>query len=124
VPKREYIKNEAGGEVSLHSWSQSERVSRLRSFAHLGITFPQIFLIWEGITVARNVGVIAKCANTDCETPFLYFRSGKLFQFPRPEKSAMESFWLCGECAQEMTLRWSHSAGVVLTPRMMKASRP
>ena len=26
----------------------------------------------------------------------------------------MESFWLCGDCSQELTLRWDSSAGVVV----------
>ena len=66
---------------------------------------------------AFTSGVIAKCANAKCETPFVYFRSGKLFQFPRREKSAMEAFWLCGSCSQQLTLRWNGDAGVELTAR-------
>jgi hypothetical protein len=69
---------------------------------------------------ADSTGVIAKCANDSCETPFLYFRSGKLYQFPRREKSAMEAFWLCGSCSREMTLRWNDNAGVVLTAKRMQ----
>jgi hypothetical protein len=56
--------------------------------------------------------VVAKCANTECGERFLYFRSGKLFQFPKkqrecPNMRAVEAFWLCGECAREFTLDWT-----------------
>lgn len=55
--------------------------------------------------------VVAKCANSQCDEPFLYFRSGKLFQFPREpqqysNRGEVEAFWLCGECAREFTLDW------------------
>jgi hypothetical protein len=58
--------------------------------------------------------VVHKCANSKCEIPFLYFRSGKIFQFPRPEKQGAESFWLCGDCSRELTLKWNESGQVVL----------
>ncbi len=65
----------------------------------------------------RELRVVHKCANSNCETPFLYFRSGKLFQFPRPEKRVVEAFWLCGICSQAMTLEWNVTSGVVLSPK-------
>jgi hypothetical protein len=65
----------------------------------------------------RRTAVVHKCANSSCENPFLYFRSGTIFQFPRPEKRLMESFWLCGRCSQGMTLQWNESVGVVVTQK-------
>jgi hypothetical protein len=61
--------------------------------------------------------VVHKCANSSCDNPFIYFRSGKIFQFPKPEKRVMESFWLCGDCSRELTLRWNETAGVVLAEK-------
>lgn len=90
---------------------------RLRSFAQKGNTFPQKILIWEGSAHARWNVVVHKCANSSCENAFVYFRSGRLFQFPVREKRAVESFWLCGQCARDLTLRWSDASGVVLAPK-------
>jgi len=54
--------------------------------------------------------VVAKCANSACGEPFLYFRSGKLYQFPRvrktDENARVEAFWLCQDCARDFTLKW------------------
>jgi hypothetical protein len=56
--------------------------------------------------------VVAKCANSNCDERFVYFRSGKLFQFPKNQKQcpnacAAEAFWLCGDCARDFTLDWT-----------------
>ncbi len=51
--------------------------------------------------------MLAKCANPKCTAAFRHLSNGKLFRVPRvgTEKlSAMEHFWLCGECAETMTL--------------------
>jgi hypothetical protein len=60
--------------------------------------------------------VVNKCANSTCEVPFLYFRGGKLFQFPVADRAAVEAFWLCGDCSRELTLQWRTSQGVVAVP--------
>ena len=56
--------------------------------------------------------MIAKCANPDCSTPFLYLREGKVFrmEFDSPLKPGsqparkIEHFWLCGPCSTTLTL--------------------
>jgi hypothetical protein len=66
----------------------------------------------SGHSSAFRSGVVAKCANSNCDEPFIYFRSGKLFQFPKrqrpyPSIGQMEAFWLCGDCARDFTLDWT-----------------
>lgn len=56
--------------------------------------------------------VVAECANSRCDERFIYYRSGKLFQFPkrqwqRSNGGEVEAFWLCGECARDFTLDWT-----------------
>ena len=69
-----------------------------------------------------STGVLSKCANQHCAAPFLYFRSGKLFHFPRSEQRratvplVFESFWLCDECSRELTLAWQPELGVITLP--------
>ena len=62
--------------------------------------------------------MLSKCANHECETPFLYLRRGKFFHFPKAEESShhwhsMESFWLCNHCSEKMTLQWRTGVGVI-----------
>lgn len=81
--------------------------------------------------------MLAKCANPSCNTPFLYLREGKLYQMevqadapysaPEPMNQPgpaaerrplrrLEFFWLCGRCAQRMTLAFNRSRGIVVVP--------
>jgi len=50
--------------------------------------------------------LISHCANPDCDEPFIYLRTGRLFTVPRRSASAtsatVEYFWLCGRCAEIM----------------------
>ena len=54
--------------------------------------------------------MVSNCANPSCETPFRYFRGGKLFVFePRDRSSSqqlprVEHFWLCECCAPSTTI--------------------
>ena len=65
--------------------------------------------------------MVSKCANPECSAPFRYFHTGKLFraetsvgldrrrtlgQDAREDKPLrrLEFFWLCEDCAEEMTL--------------------
>ncbi len=70
--------------------------------------------------------MLSKCANPDCAAPFIYLRDGKLFQINtavgpqlvsegRPPQH-MEYFWLCGQCAGNMTLAYQRGKGVVTVP--------
>lgn len=73
--------------------------------------------------------MVSKCANPECTAPFLYFHQGKLFRvetkggFDRrghlgregDEKKPLrrlEFFWLCEDCAREMTLTFDKDTGV------------
>ena len=77
--------------------------------------------------------MLSKCANPDCSAPFLYLHQGKLFRVdseavargglslgsaPEPKKPPRrtEFFWLCGDCAAEMTLAYKKGIGVVTVP--------
>jgi hypothetical protein len=49
------------------------------------------------------------CANSECGTPFRYFRSGKIFLIDFMANGTatrhsrdMEYFWLCGNCSIKM----------------------
>lgn len=52
--------------------------------------------------------MVSQCANPKCGAPFLYLREGRLIALrhraqPRlPER--VEFFWLCGKCANHVTL--------------------
>jgi hypothetical protein len=71
--------------------------------------------------------MLSKCANPDCSAPFHYLREGKLFQIESGGKGPqlvshkrppqrIEYFWLCGSCADSMTLALHGSKGVVTIP--------
>ncbi len=78
--------------------------------------------------------MLSKCANPDCSAPFHYLREGKLFQIEagdngpqlvsdkRPARK-IEYFWLCGNCADTMTLALHHSKGVIAIPLPGRAIR-
>jgi hypothetical protein len=67
--------------------------------------------------------MLSKCANPGCPAPFLYLHEGKLFRLDIGTESAagqtsqkavrnLEFFWLCGECAAKLTLRYKKGVGV------------
>ncbi len=80
--------------------------------------------------------MLTKCANPSCNTPFLYLREGRLYQMevgellpgapqlrhqsgPAEERKPgrrLEFFWLCGRCAQQMSLVFQRGYGVVVVP--------
>lgn len=78
--------------------------------------------------------MVSKCANPNCSTTFHYFREGKIFQvemdgsgetrptgpqlIASPGKTPrLEHFWLCGRCANTMTLVLEQGKGVSAVPR-------
>ncbi len=93
--------------------------------------------------------MVSKCANPSCPTPFHYLREGKLFRIEmndgqgtvqphvisRVQKSGMqvisrnrpargvEHFWLCGRCANVLTVAYDEVQGVVLLPLFKPAHR-
>jgi hypothetical protein len=73
--------------------------------------------------------MLSKCANPGCSARFLYLNRGKLFRIPRQSDAVCENssdnkkttrrleyFWLCGECAGELTLAFRKGVGVVPVP--------
>ena len=75
--------------------------------------------------------MVSKCANPGCNAPFLYFHQGKLFRRERAARSSagnrngsaksaryVEFYWLCGDCAETMTLTFREDA-ISVVPRIM-----
>ena len=74
--------------------------------------------------------MLSKCANPGCSARFLYLNRGKLFRITRESANAcgedlpdhkkrtqrLEYFWLCSECAGEMTLAFRKGVGIVPVP--------
>ncbi len=89
--------------------------------------------------------MLAKCANPDCSTRFLYLREGKLFRIeiasdaPPPKEEDenasgpylvskkpvrhVEHYWLCARCAETMTLSYEPGLGVTAIPRDIPVRR-
>ena len=77
--------------------------------------------------------MLSKCANPECNATFLYFHRGKLFRLEtesgqdrrRTMGSAalkplrrVEFFWLCQECAGNMTLAYDKGTGVSVRTKL------
>jgi hypothetical protein len=77
--------------------------------------------------------MLSRCANPGCAAPFLYLHQGKLFRMesdaslvsripasadPDGKKPArrMEYFWLCRDCAAELTLVFKKGVGITTKP--------
>src|SRR5579883_1837443 len=78
--------------------------------------------------------MLSKCANPGCSASFRYLHRGKLFRWDNFHRSngngpgqdtnlsatasdrRVEFFWLCEDCAQQMTLVHQKGAGVVTQP--------
>lgn len=78
--------------------------------------------------------MLSKCANPECPVAFHYLRDGKLFQIQSAGKGPqlvsdkrpaqkVEYFWLCGSCANSMTLALHRSKGVIAIPLPGRAVR-
>jgi hypothetical protein len=64
--------------------------------------------------------MVSQCLNPECGAPFLYLREGRLIALRRRAKRAtagrVEFFWLCGECANHMTVGMNLKGGMNLIP--------
>lgn len=74
--------------------------------------------------------MLSKCANPGCTATFLYLHQGKLFRLnvgndipgssslSQKTKTAshVEFFWLCSQCATELTVDYDHGTGVAVVP--------
>jgi hypothetical protein len=88
--------------------------------------------------------MVSKCANPACSTPFHYLREGKVFRIEmevtppltseetielsngsrvpflvatRKPSRKIEHFWLCGSCAQNMSILFDKDNGVTVLPK-------
>jgi hypothetical protein len=70
----------------------------------------------------------SKCANPSCDSPFRYFRGGRLFLFEsvrsgpageelREGRHRSEYFWRCELCARTMTIASGGGGHAVLASR-------
>lgn len=72
--------------------------------------------------------MLSKCANPACSNHFLYLHQGKLFRLDaealqvtadpdfREHPPHVEFFWLCDDCAANMTLVLKKGQGVTVRP--------
>jgi hypothetical protein len=74
--------------------------------------------------------MLSKCANPGCPATFLYLHQGKLFRLdttveilarsPVREMTKasrrIEFFWLCNQCAAELTLGYKKETGITVVP--------
>jgi hypothetical protein len=74
--------------------------------------------------------MLSKCANPGCPATFLYLHQGKLFRLdttveilgrtPVREMTKasrrIEFFWLCNQCAAELTLGYKKETGIMVVP--------
>jgi len=79
--------------------------------------------------------MVSRCANPACSVPLRYLRDGRLFQFevrsrslagfesPRHDKGSRQiaHFWLCGHCAETLTLTFDELKGVTVVPMLSPA---
>ncbi len=76
--------------------------------------------------------MVSKCANPQCSAPFRYWGQGRLYRLDLSEHPGrmqaheesgvlnahnVEHFWLCGACAQRMSLALDRSGHLVTIPR-------
>jgi hypothetical protein len=82
--------------------------------------------------------MVSRCANPSCPNSFLYLHQGKLFRMDtditgsrtaasldvEDKKSGrhVEYFWLCRDCAAEMTLVFKPGVGVTTRPLASKSA--
>jgi hypothetical protein len=81
--------------------------------------------------------MLSKCANPGCPASFLYLHEGKLFRLDssteiliripvsevtRPSRR-FEFFWLCDQCAAELTLGYNKEIGITVAPLLKRLAR-
>lgn len=77
--------------------------------------------------------MLAKCSNSSCSASFRYLHSGRLFHFENRLQSTLEAetagmpasggefFWLCADCAAELTLVPDPAQRVRVVPLALSA---
>lgn len=79
--------------------------------------------------------MVSKCANPVCTASFRYFHTGQLFRLDSSTASASDSengmnphaprlefFWLCDDCAANLTLTFQKGVGVSIHPKMQHSA--
>jgi hypothetical protein len=83
--------------------------------------------------------MVSKCANSNCAASFLYFHVGKLFRMDTSSGMErrrsmvqdevvtrrlrrVEFYWLCENCASQMTLVCDEQTGVSVRPNSRAVS--
>ncbi len=83
--------------------------------------------------------MLSRCANDQCNKPFLKLREGKLFLVEterigkpgvssppfvraRKQQRVVEHYWLCDGCASQWTLIFDGDRGIALAPLRKPAS--
>ena len=65
--------------------------------------------------------MLSKCANPACPRLFLYLHEGKIFNIEVNGGASprhLEHYWLCGNCAQSMTVAYEHGRVVTRLARL------
>ena len=71
--------------------------------------------------------MLSKCANPGCAATFLYLHQGKLYRLDtnveavagtsaKKPSRRVEFFWLCNQCAVEVTLGYKRGTGITVVP--------
>jgi hypothetical protein len=71
--------------------------------------------------------MLSKCANPGCAATFLYLHQGKLYRLDtnveavagtsaKKPSRRVEFFWLCDQCAAEVTLGYKRGTGITVVP--------
>ncbi len=72
--------------------------------------------------------MVSECSNPACRAPFLYLRAGRVFTLRRQSPlagSTVEHFWLCGSCAEYLSLEFDRNAAAsVVRRRSSHATTP
>jgi hypothetical protein len=81
--------------------------------------------------------MLSKCANPGCAASFLYLHEGKLFRLDssteilaripvsevtRPSRR-FEFFWMCDQCAADLTLGYDKGVGITVVPLLKRLAR-
>lgn len=64
--------------------------------------------------------MVSECSNPACRAPFLYLRAGRIFMLRRQSPlggSSVEHFWLCGSCAEYLSLKFESNGATSLVRR-------
>jgi hypothetical protein len=64
--------------------------------------------------------MVSECSNPACRVPFLYLRDGRVFTLRRRsplDGSTVEHFWLCGSCAEYLSIRFESNGAASVVGR-------